>query len=287
MLKINEIKAKSILTKTNLPASDYVINPYNGCQFGCTYCYAAQIARWRHPGETWGTFLDVKVNAPDLLKLELNKLYKRLKKKDYGVIFFSSVTDPYQAAEAKYKLTRRCLAELAEFGYEGEVSILTKSPLVTRDIDILKKLKHVSVGLTITTTDDQVARFLEPKAPNVSERIKALAKLHQAKIKTYAFVGPILPHFTNNKKTLKKLLDQLETAGVDEVWFEHINLNPRIKKGLYDYLETNNSQLVEKFEQARSQSYRDKLNKTIKELMKDRKMKMAMGEVIYHNKAKK
>src|SRR3990172_6515096 len=104
------------------------------------YCYAAQIARWKHPQEEWGTYLDVKVNAPELLNSELGHLEKRFDSKDFGSVFFSSVTDPYNGMEAKYKLTRKCLEVLADFGYLGTVSILTKSSLVLRDIDILKRL---------------------------------------------------------------------------------------------------------------------------------------------------
>jgi len=92
LTKINEIKAKTILTKSGLPGSDWVINPYNGCQLGCMYCYAAQIARWRHPDEEWGSFLDVKIKAPELLKKELDRLEKKFNKKNFGFIFLSSVS---------------------------------------------------------------------------------------------------------------------------------------------------------------------------------------------------
>lgn len=212
--KINIIKAKSILTKSELPGADWVINPYNGCLYGCMYCYAAQIARWKHPDEEWGSYLDVKINAPNLLKSELIKLEKKLKNKNFGSIFFSSVTDPYVGVEAKYQLTRNCLKVLVDFAYEGNISIQTKSPLVTRDIDILKKLKDVEVGFTVTTLDDKVSRFLEVMAPPVSERIKALKELHEAGIPTYAFIGPILPHFTSNERKINELLDKLEEVGV-------------------------------------------------------------------------
>jgi len=141
--KINLIKAKSILIKSGLPGSDWVINPYNGCLFGCMYCYAAQIARWKHPDEEWGTYLDVKINAPELLKKQLEKLKKKFSKKDFGFIFLSSVTDPYVGMEAKYKITRKCLQVLADFDYQGGIGIQTKSPLVTRDVDLLKKLRSV------------------------------------------------------------------------------------------------------------------------------------------------
>jgi len=116
--KINIIQAKSIFIKSGLPGSDWVINLYNGCLFGCMYCYAAQIARWKHPGEDWNSYLDVKINAADLLKLELEKLEKKLGKKNFGSVFFSSVTDPYVGLETKYQLTRKCLKALVEFDYQ-------------------------------------------------------------------------------------------------------------------------------------------------------------------------
>ena len=141
-MKINQLQAKSILIKTKLPASDWVVNPYNGCSFACAYCYAATMARWKYPDEIWGSYVDVKLNAPDLLKQALLKLEKKHQNKDFGTIFFSSVCDPYQAAEVKFQLTKKCLEVLQNFGYQGEVSILTKSSLITRDIDVLKKLKN-------------------------------------------------------------------------------------------------------------------------------------------------
>jgi len=281
-LKINLIKSKSILTKSGLPGADWVINPYNGCLFGCLYCYAAQMARWRHPNEGWGSYLDVKINAPEILKSELARLEKRLKTKDFGSIFFSSVTDPYVALEVKYHLTGKCLEVLADFGYEGEISIQTKSPLVTKDIDILKRLKNVSVGLTVTTLDDKVSRFMEVTAPPVSARIKALEELHKQGIETYAFVGPILPYFTAKKDKLKELLDKLEEVGVNEVWFEHINLNTRIRSHLYEYLKKKAPELIPYFDKADTKEYRDELDEVIYDLMKKRKMKMALAKIIHH-----
>ncbi len=85
--EIKLIKSKSILTKSGLPGSDWVINPYNGCLFGCMYCYAAQIARWKHPNEEWGSYLDVKINAPELLKKSLQNLRRNLAKKTLALSF--------------------------------------------------------------------------------------------------------------------------------------------------------------------------------------------------------
>lgn len=285
--KINLIKAKSILIKSGLPGSDWVINPYNGCLFGCLYCYAAQIAKWKHPDEEWGSYLDVKINAPELLEKELEKLRKKFGGKNFGSIFLSSVTDPYVSMEAKYKLTKKCLEILAEFGYEGEIAILTKSPLVTRDIDILKKLKNVAVGLTVTTLDDKASKFLEVKAPPVSLRIMALKKLHDAGIDTYAFIGPLLPFFTNREDKISELLDKLEEVGVGEVWFEHINLSPKIKERLFKFLRKQAPELIPEFAKADTEEYRRNLEQVIKKAMKGRNLKMGLGKVIYHRKLPK
>jgi len=285
--KINLLKAKTILTKSGLPGSDWVINPYNGCLFACMYCYAAQIARWKHPDEVWGTYLDVKINAPELLKNELEKLEKRFGKKDFGSIFFSSVTDPYVGLEAKYQLTRKCLEALADFGYSGTIAIQTKSPLVIKDIDVLKRLKKVTVGFTVTTLDDKVSRFLETKAPPVSLRLKALKELHEAEINTYAFIGPILPHSTSNKTKVNELLDKLQEVGVTEVWFEHINLSPKIKTRLYQFLKKEAPDLIPEFDKANTERYRQELEAVIARSLKGRNLKMGLGKVIHHRKLPK
>lgn len=286
-MKINLIQAKSIFTKSGLPGADWVINPYNECLFGCMYCYAAQIARWKHPSEKWGTYLDVKINAPELLKKELVNLEKRLKTKDFGSVLFSSVTDPYVGMEAKYQITRKCLEVLADFGYEGSIGIQTKSPLVTKDIDILKKLKKVAVGFTVTTLDDAVSRFLEVKAPSVSSRIDALRELHINGVSTYAFVGPILPYFINTEQKINELLDKLQEVGVDEVWFEHINLSPITKARLYQYLKKEAPKLIPFFDLSDTEDYREKLEKIIQKAMKGRGLKIGLGKVIYHRKLPK
>ncbi|MCL5090613.1 MAG: radical SAM protein [Patescibacteria group bacterium] len=286
-MQVNLVEAKTILIKTNLPGSDFVVNPYNGCSFGCVYCYAAQIARWHHPGEKWGTFLDVKVNAPELLEKELLRLEKKLKSKNFGSIFFSSVTDPYLGLESKYELTRKCLLTLADFGYAGKVAIQTKSPLVTRDIDILKRLKDVAIGFTVTTLDDKVSQFLETNAPPVSSRLKALEQLHQSGIPTYAFIGPILPYFVAQPEKFKEILDKLEEVGVTEVWFEHLNLSPLTKFRLYQFLQKESPSLIVFFEKSNTEEYRDRLEKVIQEVMKGRNLRLGLGKVIHHRKLPK
>ncbi len=283
---LREIEAKTILTKSGLPGADWVINPYNGCSFGCMYCYAAQIGRWKHPDEVWGEYVDVKIHAPELLQKELSAFEKKCQSKNFGTIFFSSVTDPYMGLEAKYRLTRSCLEVLADFKYEGEICIQTKSPLVTRDIDILSKFIDSKVGFTITTLDDKVSRFLEVAAPPASARIKALEDLYKAGIKTYAFVGPLLPS-SATKENIMNILDELTRVGISEVWFEHINLQKNIKERLFAYLKTEAPELIVDFEKTETAEYRENLNKIILEAMEGRPFKMALGKVIFHGELPK
>jgi len=181
---VEEIKVRTILSKTGIPGRKYCINPYVGCAHTCKYCYATFMKRFTGHIEPWGSFVDVKINAPEVLRKEL----KRAEKDD---IILSSVTDPYQPIEAKYMITRKCLEVLAL--YQFPVDILTKSPLVLRDIDIISKLKNVEVGLTITTDNEKVRKVFEPNAPPIQPRIEVLRKLHKEGIKTYVFIGPVLP----------------------------------------------------------------------------------------------
>lgn len=179
---VTEIRSKAILSASQI--YDYVINPYIGCQHACSYCYARFMKRFSRHQEPWGDFVDVKINAAELLTLEINK-----KKK--GNVWISGVCDPYQPLEEKYKITRQCLEILER--YRWPVVIQTRSPLVLRDMDILKKSKDFEVGFSIGTADDSIRNIFEPQAPKIGDRIKALESLHEAGIKTYAMIAPILP----------------------------------------------------------------------------------------------
>jgi len=281
---IKEIEAKSILSKSGLPDADWVINPYTGCQFACKYCYASFVGKFRHPGEEWGSYLDVKLNAPELLKKELTKKLKNTD--DIGTIFLSSVTDPYQGMEAKYQLTHKCLQVLLDFDYQGKVSILTKSSLVTRDIDLFKQFHNIEVGLTITATNDSTTRYLETYATPHDLRLKALTELSTTKIMTYAFIGPLLPHLVWQKDNLKKLLKEVKQTGVEYIYIEHLNLTPSIKKRLFDFLKQDHPDLIPMFEKSTQAKYREELDVLIKKLLKEIKLPLAHEQVIHHRNAK-
>jgi DNA repair photolyase len=195
---IKEILAKSILSKSRI--YDYALNPYTGCQHACRYCYARYMKRFTGHTEAWGDFVDVKINAVDLLKKEITR-------KKPGRVWVSGVCDPYQPLEARYKLTRRCLEILVE--HQWPVAVQTRSPLVLRDIDILKKARDLSVGLSITTADEKIRKLFEPKAPPIPARIRALDQLHQAGISTIAMIAPLLPGAEGLKELLEGKADRI------------------------------------------------------------------------------
>jgi len=204
-MKIREILCRSALTESSLPEADYVLNPYVGCGHGCRYCYASFMRRFTgHGAERWGSFVDVRVNAPDVLT-------RQLRRKRQGSLLLGSVTDCYMPLESRYRVTRRCLEALLANPTGLSVSVLTKSALVVRDIDLLSKLK-AEVGLTITSHQDSVARVFEPLASPVSERIHALQTLHSAGLTTYVFVGPILPGLTDIDAVIDAVHSSIDSA---------------------------------------------------------------------------
>lgn len=214
-MKVREITAKSILSRSRV--YDYALNPYVGCAHGCVYCYARFMKRYTGHKEEWGDFVDVKINAPELVLREVQK-------KRQGRVWISGVCDPYQPLEEKYALTRRCLATLVEYGWP--LTVQTKSPLVLRDIDILRKARECEVGFTVTTMDEKVRRIFEPFASPSHERIEALATLHLAGITTYAMIAPILPGTENLVGALKGnvdyvILDKLNYHYADAVCKAH------------------------------------------------------------------
>jgi len=179
---VREIFAKSVLSKSQV--YDYAMNPYVGCSHSCRYCYAAFMRRFTGRKEKWGEFVDVKINAPELLA-------KEIKRKQKGRVWVSGVCDPYQAAEKKYKLTKRCLEIFLE--NQWPVTIQTKSALVLRDIELLEKFKDIEVGFSITTADEKIRKLFEPGASPIKERIHAMDVLHSRGIRTFAMIAPILP----------------------------------------------------------------------------------------------
>lgn len=182
-------KVSNALGKSNLPGLDYTLNPYIGCSHGCIYCYARLYSEPR-VGNNWGKIVIVKDNIVEILA-------KEIRRKKKGVVGLSTITDAYQSIEAEEGITRELLRILLENNFK--VSIQTKSSLVLRDLDLLcSRIELVDVGFTITTLKDEFARIIEPKASPPSERVKALEKISAEGIKTWIFLGPIIPEISEN-----------------------------------------------------------------------------------------
>ncbi len=202
-LMVREIPCSTLLHTLNYgPRTGYTLNVYKGCTHGCVYCYAPSLT---HDERGWGTYVDVKVNAHRVLERELNGLRK-------DSVFLSSASDPYQPVEAKYGLTRKCLEALLRRRFP--VSILTRSPLVLRDLDLLRRFEWVRVGMSITSVP---TRQFEPGVPPLRRRIATLEKLSSAGISTWVSLAPVIPGMM--MVDMDGLFRDLSEAGVKSVSF--------------------------------------------------------------------
>lgn len=161
------------------------VNPYSGCAHACSYCYVPDTIRAER--RNWGSYVMVKKDLPTRLALAMQKAHKH-------TVYFSTGTDPYQPAEAEHRITRKCLEVLAR--KDWPVEVLTRSPLVLRDLDLFTQFSQVRVGLSIPTLDDDLRRVLEPHAPAIPARLRALRKLSEAGIPTFANYTPACPPTT-------------------------------------------------------------------------------------------
>jgi len=223
--KISEKTCKTALSKSGL-SYDYTVNPYTGCLHGCVYCYANFMRRFSgHLQDPWGSFVDVKVNL-------LTVLAKELPKHSGGSVWISSVCDPYEQVEAKYKLTRGAIQLISAYS-KYSISILTKNSLVLRDLDLLKALKgRVDVGFTITTFSQEAQQIFEPHASPVTERVEAVKQLNEAGVDAWVFIAPILPYVT--EIDLEEGLRQLKDAGVKKLMSDRYNARGSVIKQTLD-----------------------------------------------------
>ncbi len=211
-LHLSHVLCKSILSKSGISGVDFAINPYIGCAHSCIYCYAKFMCKYTGHSEPWGSFVDVKINAVDVLARELKKAWQKK-------IFVGSVTDAYQPMEREYKLTRKILELLSRI--KTSIYIQTKSDLICRDLDTLKTLSDVEVCWTIITLDDTERQLLEPGATPIQNRLKALENFSSAGIKTAVFVGPLMPFMSEER--VAELLAELSNRGARKIFIDRLN----------------------------------------------------------------
>ena len=182
---------REILTRASGFLSDYdfTLNPYSGCSFGCTYCYAAFFSRTKEHRDGWGYWVGVKENAVDLMaKRKPHSL-------DGKLIYLSSVTDPYQPVDRELKVTRGILDIMAE-RHAPKLVVQTRSPLVVRDIDLFRRIEdnggRVQVNMTVTTDDEDIRRVFEPFCPSNPARLRAIGEVQAAGVQTCVTMTPLL-----------------------------------------------------------------------------------------------
>lgn len=223
---VRKVLCKTAASPSGLPGLNWALNPYRGCGHACSYCYAQDVTRFEM-GRPWGEVVEVKVNFVATLK-------KQLAKKPKGTFGLGTVTDPYQALEAEFRLSRGCLKELRTAGLP--VSVLTKSDLVLRDIDLITGWDGAEVGVSIGIVDDDFASAIEPGAPRPSRRFDALRRLTESGVDTYVMAAPIIPGVCDSEGSLRTLVEKTAENGVKRIMWDKFNpkriASPRLKRAL-------------------------------------------------------
>lgn len=207
---VQEVDARTALTDFSMGGRRdpgtvaWSVNPYTGCQHRCSYCFVPDTMKTQR--ERWGRYVLVKRTLP-------TRLAHELRRRPRGTTYLSTATDPYQPVEEEHRITRRCLQELARVDWP--VDVLTRSPLVLRDLDILQRFTHLRVGLSVPTLDDRVRRVVEPHAPPIGARLRTLRRLTDAGLQVYANHSPAYP-FTG-RVTPATLAAAFRHAGVQWV----------------------------------------------------------------------
>lgn len=205
------------LSVSNLHGLDFALNPYSGCAHGCIYCYAPEVTH-----SDWETWRIVKVKSNIATQLSREIRYAK------GSVGLGTSTDPYQYAESRFQITRDCLIVLKKAG--NMVHIVTKSDLVTRDIDILKGM-NVTVGISFTHLDDRVSKIVEPGAPLPEKRLSALKDLINSKITAYVMGEPLMSDIENREG---EYIETIASTGVKCLEAGGVNYRPilhsRMKK---------------------------------------------------------
>ncbi len=223
---VKKIQVKSIITKSNLPASDYAANPYVGCTHNCKYCYASFMKRFTGHTEPWGSFLDIKY-WPEI---------KDISKYAGKEIFLSSVTDPYLPQEKIYERTKTLLTQLKGSG--AKITIATKSDLVLRDLELIKSFPEALVAWSINTLDSEFQKDMDCGV-SIERRFAAMKIFYEAGVRTACFISPIFPGITDVKAIIEaaKKFSNL-------IWLENLNLRGDYRQTIFNYIATKHKELL-------------------------------------------
>lgn len=244
-VEVIESPAKSVLNRVSGMPFPWSINPYRGCYHQCVFCYARRTHSFLEDDgvNRWGSRIYVKTNAAAVLRSELAK---RSWKHEHVAI--GTVTDPYQPLEGRYRLTRGILQALRD--YDTPASLITRSPLVIRDIDVLQQLARsagASVSISVATLDDALARRIEPTVAPPRKRLQAVAKLAQAGINVHVALAPILPHITDSQENVEAVVRAAREAGAHAVWHNTLHLHEVTRDAFFGYLRSNRPDLIAQY----------------------------------------
>lgn len=223
--------------RTALNASDicdYTLNCYGGCMHGCIYCYARYMERFHPHPEPWGKFVDIKLNIAEALRRQLRRLPR-------GKVFISSACDGWQPAERWFGLTRRAIEMLLAEGFS--LRLLTKSTLVLRDLDLLAD-RPVKLGVSLTTTEETIARIWEPGAAAPGDRLGIIRQAAERGMSTVVMLAPILPGFSDDFQSLKTLIERSIDAGANEIWVDALNRRPKVWESIRALLRREFPELI-------------------------------------------
>jgi len=230
-----EIQAKSALNRVKGMPFDWSLNPYVGCPHACRYCFSrAYNARYRNRdvGEAFDRSVEVRTNFADQLRADLRC-------RPRGSVAIGTATDPYQPIEGKYQLTRRCLEALVE--YPMPTSIVTKGPLVVRDIDVLKKLDEkteLTVYFSVPCVDEEIVRKTDPGTAPPRQRLRALRMLREAEIDAAVLCMPVLPGISDSEESLDAAARAASEAGATAFRHRPLKIDVEIQQYYYDFLAT-------------------------------------------------
>jgi DNA repair photolyase len=240
-----EEPCRSALNRVQGMMFDWSLNPYMGCVHRCTFCYVRAFERRadRPFDDRYGTSIRVKVNVADVLRRELARpSWAR------ECVAVGAATDPYQPAEGRYRLTRACIEALGEA--RTPFSIITRGPMIVRDLDVLvgaARRAHVSVTFSIPTLDDDVWRKTEPSTAHPRQRLRAVARLVDAGIKTGVGMAPVLPGISDRPEQLREVVRAAREAGATGVWTNLLFLRPGTREHFLQHLAEDWPELVPRY----------------------------------------
>ncbi|MBN1621274.1 MAG: radical SAM protein [Endomicrobiales bacterium] len=209
-MEISIVGITRILNPTSIDLGEYVINPYKGCEFSCLYCYARYNKSVQKDKRPWGTYVDVRINSPQLLEKEL---FIRKPKK----VLLGSITECFQPVEKEYQVTKRIL-EILNLG-KIHYSILTRSPIIAEYLDLLKEGFCDSIYFTVNNYNEKLKKLLEPKSPSFEERKQAILALSKSGINVIPYFSPLLPFVSDIKEAFRDFKE------FKEIDFEGLNFN--------------------------------------------------------------